>query len=125
MKKIFFIVAAAAMLGVGAYELFCGRLSNDPADITAEGHPAPPLTIGSGPQTKTSADTGPLPALDAHGFNGIREISRPELVKQMSTVRSLSPEENANLDRGCPGFVCVYQGLGLKRWPELARDTAA
>src|SRR6202007_1332724 len=47
------------------------------------------------------------------------------LLKQMSTVRSLSPEENANLDRGCPGFVCVYQGLGLKRWPELARGTVA
>lgn len=64
-----------------------------------------------------------LPALDAHGFNGVQEITRPELVKLMTKIRPLSPEEKANLDRGCPGLVCVYQGLGLKRWPELARGT--
>ena len=41
----------------------------------------------------------------------------------MTKFRSLSQDENANLDRGCPGFVCVYQGLGLTRWPESARGT--
>jgi hypothetical protein len=66
-----------------------------------------------------------LPALDAHGFNGVREITRAELVKLMTRFRPLSPDENANLDRGCPGLACVYQGLGLKRWPELARGTVA
>jgi hypothetical protein len=66
-----------------------------------------------------------LPRLDAHGFNGIREITRAELVELMAKFRPLSLEENANLNRGCPGFVCVYQGLGLKRWPELAPGTVA
>ena len=72
-----------------------------------------------------SAINDSLPALDAHRFNGIQEIARPELVKLMTKFRPLSPDENANLDRGCPGFVCVYQGLGLKRWPESARGTVA
>lgn len=64
-----------------------------------------------------------LPALDARGFNGVREINRSELVKLMSKSRPLSPEENADLDRGCPGLTCLYQGLGEKRWPELAPGT--
>lgn len=66
-----------------------------------------------------------LPPLDSRGFNGIKEMSRPELVKLMTTLRSLTAEEERNLDRGCPGLACVYQGLGLKRWPELARGTVA
>ena len=43
----------------------------------------------------------------------------------MTKSRPLSQDENANLDRGCLGFVCVYQGLGLTRWPELAPGTVA
>ena len=66
-----------------------------------------------------------LSTLDAHGFNGVQEITRPELVKLMTKFRPLSHDENANLDRGCPGLACVYQGLGLKRWPEFARGTVA
>jgi hypothetical protein len=67
-----------------------------------------------------------LPALEAHGVSSpIQEISRSELVKLMTKFRPLSQDENANLDRGCPGFVCLYQGLHLTRWPELARDTVA
>ena len=66
-----------------------------------------------------------MPALDARGFNGIKEISRPELVKLMTTSSPLTPNENFNLNRGCPGLACVYQGLGLKRWPEVARGTVA
>lgn len=71
------------------------------------------------------AKTGSLPDLDAHGLNGIKEIDRPELVKLMTKFRPLSPDEQTNLDRGCPGLACVYQGLGLKRWPESARSTVA
>src|SRR4029077_2145401 len=74
---------------------------------------------------RNHAEADSLPALDAHGFKGVQEITRPELVKLMTRLRPLSQDENANLDRGCPGFVCVYQGLGLKRWPELARGTLA
>ena len=61
-----------------------------------------------------------LPPLDARGFNGVREISVAELIKRMSKSRPLSQQENADLDRGCPGLTCLYQGLAQKRWPELA-----
>jgi hypothetical protein len=64
-----------------------------------------------------------LPPLDARGFNGVREISRTELVKLMSQSHLLSQEENADLDRGCPGLTCLFQGLGQKRWPELTAGT--
>jgi hypothetical protein len=64
-----------------------------------------------------------LPALDAHGFRGIREITKRELVMLMTKSRPLSRDENANLDRGCLGLVCLYQGLDMTRWPELARGT--
>jgi hypothetical protein len=74
-------------------------------------------------QKHTTLDS--LPPLDAQGVDGIQEITRPELVKRMAKLRPLSPDENANLDRGCPGFVCIYQGLGLKRWPEAAHGTVA
>jgi hypothetical protein len=69
--------------------------------------------------------TSSLPALDAHGFDGVQEINRTELVKLTSKFRLLSPDEEANLDRGCPGFACLYQGLGITRWPESARGTLA
>jgi hypothetical protein len=74
---------------------------------------------------RAQAKTDSLPALDAHRFNGVQEITRPELVKLMTKFRPLSKDESANLDRGCPGLACVYQGLGLRRWPELACDTVA
>ena len=66
-----------------------------------------------------------LPPLDAKGVDGVREITRAELVALMTKNRSLSSEEIKNLDRGCPGFVCIYQGLGLTKWPEAARGTQA
>jgi hypothetical protein len=66
-----------------------------------------------------------LPELDAGNVTGVREISRSELIKIMTSNRPLSKGESVNLDRGCPGLVCVYQGLGLRRWPESARDTRA
>ena len=43
----------------------------------------------------------------------------------MSKTRPLSQSEKAQVDRGCPGLTCLYQGLGLTRWPELARSTCA
>ena len=72
-----------------------------------------------------AAQTEPLPALDAQGFSGVRKITRPELVKLMTKTRPLSQDENENLDRGCPGLACLYQGLSLRRWPESARGTRA
>jgi hypothetical protein len=66
-----------------------------------------------------------LPSLDARGVTGIQEIGRPQLEMLMSKSRSLSPQEKAELDRGCPGLVCLYQSLGIKRWPESAAHTVA
>ena len=74
---------------------------------------------------QSSARANSLPSLDARGVTGIREISRPELEKLMSKSRGLSLEEKAELDRGCPGLVCLYQSLGVKRWPESAVHTVA
>jgi hypothetical protein len=66
-----------------------------------------------------------LPALDASGVVGVREITKSELLTLMSKSRPLSQSEKAQVDRGCPGLTCLYQGLGLARWPELARGTRA
>jgi len=66
-----------------------------------------------------------LPTLDAHGEVGVREIARAELLTLMSKNRPLSRTEKAQVDRGCPGLTCLYQGLGLTRWPESARGTRA
>jgi hypothetical protein len=72
------------------------------------------------------ADTlEPLPALDARGVVGLREITKSELLTLMSKRRPLSQSEKAQVDRGCPGMTCLYQGLGLTKWPESARDTRA
>ncbi len=38
-----------------------------------------------------------------------QEITRSELVELMTKVRSLSPEESANLDRGCVGLTCYIK----------------
>jgi hypothetical protein len=64
-----------------------------------------------------------LPALDAHGTSGVREITKSELLRLMAKWRPLTNNEKADVDRGCPGLACLYQGLGLTRWPELARGT--
>lgn len=75
--------------------------------------------------SQTSGIRGPLPALDANGHDGIEEISKTELVRRITKLRPLSPSESANLNRGCPGLTCLYQGLGLGKWPESARGTVA
>jgi len=67
----------------------------------------------------------PLPTLDAHGFKGIHEVTKTELLQLMSKARYLSEDDNAQLNRGCLGLTCLYQGLGITRWPESARGTLA
>src|SRR4051812_49246368 len=78
-------------------------------------------------RTVDARHAGPnsLPTLDAHGFNGVQEISKTELLSLMSKSRPLTQDEVANLNRGCPGLTCVYQGLGLTKWPETAPGTVA
>jgi hypothetical protein len=67
----------------------------------------------------------PLPPIDAHGVIGIRAITKSELLALIANDRSLSPKDRAQIDRGCPGLTCLYQGLGLTRWPESAPGTRA
>lgn len=74
---------------------------------------------------RSPADMRSLPALDAHGFKGIQEMGKTELVELLSKSRPLTQDERTNLNRGCLGLTCVYQGLGLRRWPELAPGTVA
>ena len=75
------------------------------------------------PQRPASLES--LPSLDARGVVGVQEITKSELLTLMSKSRPLSQSENAQVDRGCPGLTCLYQGLGLRRWPELAPGTRA
>jgi hypothetical protein len=81
--------------------------------------------IEVGAESIVAADTIPLAPLDTHSASGVLEISKDELVRLMAKTRPLTRDEKVNLDRGCPGFVCMYQRLGLKRWPEEARGTRA
>lgn len=76
-------------------------------------------------QELRSPRINPLSPLDAYGVPGVREITKSELIRLMTKDRPLMQSEKANLDRGCPGLACLYQGLGLKRWPESARGTRA
>jgi hypothetical protein len=116
VRKFILISVAAVILYVGIYGLARWRKLIVMQKMPLKEEHAVALS---------HAEIDSLPALDAHGFNGVQEITRAELAKLMAKFRPLSPDENANLDRGCPGFACVYQGLGLKRWPELARSTVA
>jgi hypothetical protein len=67
----------------------------------------------------------PLPPIDADGAIGIRKITKSELLALIAKNRPLSPNDKAQIDRGCLGLTCLYQGLGLTRWPESARGTRA
>lgn len=127
MRKVI-LISVAIVLYLGAYGLAHWRqLVMREADLKREDdvgqHTQRAWDIGDASQDAVKVDS--LPALDAHGFNGIHEISRPELVKLITKFRPLSQGENANLNRSCPGFACLYQGLGLTRWPQLARGTVA
>jgi hypothetical protein len=117
LRKVIVATVSAGLLYAGIYGLTHWRKST----VERETHVNQENSTAQGSQRKTDS----LPALDASGFNGIHEITRRELVKLMTKFRPLSQGENANVDRGCPGFVCLYQGLGLTRWPELARGTVA
>jgi hypothetical protein len=76
-------------------------------------------------KTQCPASLESLPSLDARGAVGVQEITKSELLTPMSKRRPLSQSENAQVDRGCPGLTCLYQDLGLRRWPELAPGTRA
>lgn len=116
------IVVAIVSL-VGAYELGRARtlIAMSETQPTEEHTPAQNLRIS----TRGLAEVDSLPALDAQGIKGIQEIGKAELLQLLSKSRPLSPGEKANLDRGCLGLTSVYQGLGLRRWPELAPGTVA
>ena len=127
MRKLV-LISVPVVLCLGAYGLAHWRqLVMPETDLRKEHEVAQNneqgWDVGKAPRDAAQVDS--LPALDAHGFNGILEIGKPELGKLMTKFRPLSRDENANLNRGCPGFTCVYQGLGLTRWPELARGTVA
>jgi len=105
MRKII-LISVAMFLYLAAYGAAHWRqLIMRAADLKKEydlGQPTQQArNIGDTSQNAVKLDS--LPALDAHGFYG----------------------EHANLNRGCPGFARLYQGLGLTRWPELGRGTVA
>jgi len=127
MRKLIFISIAAALY-LGAYGLahwrqFVMREMDLKKEHNVGQHTQRGWDVGDASRDASMAYS--LPALDVHGSSGTQEIGRPELVKLMTKFRPLLPDEHANLNRGCPGFTCVYQGLSLTRWPELARDTVA
>src|ERR1044072_949226 len=123
MSKPIFISVVTIVLVLGAYGLGRGRKLiatswMQPAESEAN--------AGNNRDAgRDSADGASLPPLDAHGFKGVREIGKPEFLQLLSKGRPLTEDEKSNLDRGCLGLTCVYQGLGLRRWPELAPGTVA
>jgi hypothetical protein len=66
----------------------------------------------AGADSTVGADTVLLAPLDARGVSGVLEISKDELVRLMTKTRPLTRDDKVNLDRGCPGFVCMNQRLG-------------
>lgn len=120
MKKVILVSVVAVVPLLGGYELARGgKLGAKPETYPSQKRAA---ARDSGPG---SAGIQSLPALNAHGSKGVREIGKTELVELMSKSRPLSQDESSNLNRGCLGLTCVYQGLGLRRWPELAPGTVA
>jgi hypothetical protein len=109
VKKITISAAIVIAIGLIAYALAQSRMMID-ADDSKIPHP---VSLES------------LPPLDARGVVGVREIMKSELLTLMSKTRPLSQSEKAQVDRGCPGLTCLYQGLHLTRWPELAPGTRA
>jgi hypothetical protein len=67
----------------------------------------------------------PFPPIDTHDVVGIRAITKSELLALIAKDRPLSPNDKAQIDRGCLGLTCLYQGLGLTRWPESSPETRA
>jgi hypothetical protein len=123
VRKVVLVSVAAVILCAGAYGLArWRRLATMHETHLSEEHAVARSTQR---ERDIHAKIDLLPALDAHGFNGIQKITRPELVKLMTRFRPLSHEETADLDRGCPGLACAYQDLGIETWPELAHGTLA
>jgi len=122
MTKIILASVVTIVSVAGAYELVGGgkliAMLMEQAGAHSEGHNIRDSMRGL-------ADGDSLPALDARGFDGVKEIDKSELVQLLSKIRPLSQDEKANLDRGCLGLTCIYQGLGLTRWPEAAAGTVA
>ena len=71
------------------------------------------------PWTWFSSPT-PLVPLDSGGSR--QDISRAELEQQMSPSGPISPSVSSDLNRGCIGLACAYQGLG-QQFPENAPGT--
>jgi len=105
VKRFAVMTVAAILICIGAWSFasWRSRQSEEKASVEIK--------------STVTADKVPLAPLDAHGVSGVLEISKDELIRLMTETRPLTPDEKANLDRGCPGFVCMYQRLGLKRWP--------
>ena len=110
MRKITTFSVVLAVIGLTIYAVAQWRTA-----ITADNTERQPV----------SADLQPLPPLDARGVRGVRTLRKSELINLMTKQRPLSLFEKASINRGCPGLACLYQGLGLTRWPESARCTRA
>jgi hypothetical protein len=125
VRKLILLSGAAVVLCAGAYGLARWRNlhQTEIEESARSGYVQREWDVRGSSRGDRNIDA--LPPLDARAVDGVWEITKPELVKLMTKSKPLSGGENANLDRGCPGFVCVYQGLGLKRWPEAARGTVA
>lgn len=113
MRKFALIAVAAVLISIAVWSVapWRNRHSEENTHLQTE--------------STVAADTVPLAPLDAQGVSDVREISKDGLIRRMTKTRPLTRDEKVNLDRGCPGFVCMYQRLGLKRWPEAARGTRA
>lgn len=81
------------------------------------------VTADNTGRRSVSADFPALPPLDAGGVRNVRTLTKSELIDLMTRQRPLSSFEEASINRGCPGLACLYQGLGLTKWPESARGT--
>lgn len=122
MRSVIWTSVAVSVLCLGLFGLHCYRTLSVPRETRIGG---PAIAQNARDVSQISGTQDPLPALDASGHDGIDEISKTELVRRMTKSRPLSPNESANLNRGCPGLTCLYQGLGLRKWPEFARGTVA
>ena len=109
VRRVTCVGVVALSVSLAGYTLWSSRQA---LEMPAETEPVP------------SRDNK-LPTLDAHGEVGVREIAKAELLTLLSKNRPLSRTEKAQVDRGCPGLTCLYQGFGLTRWPESARGTRA
>jgi hypothetical protein len=110
VKKVAIFCGAAVVIVLTAYILFNWRTQ---------------VANGDDQRSNVSGTLEPLPPLNARDIVGVREITKSELLTLMSKRRSLSQTEKAQVDRGCPGLACLYQGSGLTRWPESAPGTRA